>query len=122
MTFTILPVSVLAKRKPLLLFRLVGLFLLRLAERSLLGLLFQEPPRRTRAEQGASQGCGGLGRDQGLLRQFETEAENRIATTLERIRQIQKSNGGLRPPCPIQVRLRRRGRMRGPVKGLRFKG
>jgi len=38
----------LARRKPRLLFRLLGLFLLRLAERRFLGLLFQEPPRRTR--------------------------------------------------------------------------
>jgi hypothetical protein len=53
----ILPVSVLAKRKPLLLFRFVGLFLFRFAERRFSGLLFQEPPRRTRKEQGASQGC-----------------------------------------------------------------
>ena len=35
-------------RKPLLLFRLSGVFLLRLAERVFLGLLFQEPPRNTR--------------------------------------------------------------------------
>ena len=35
-------------RKPLLLFRLSGSFLLRLAARMFLGLLFQEPPRRTR--------------------------------------------------------------------------
>ena len=46
--------NVLAKRKPLLLFRLSGLFLLRLAERRFCGLLFQEPPRRTR-RQGAGQ-------------------------------------------------------------------
>ena len=52
-----LAVSVLATRKPLLLFRLVGLFLLRFAERRFCGLLFQEPPRRTRDE-GAGQGCG----------------------------------------------------------------
>ena len=32
----------------MLLLRLVGLFLLRLAERRFLGLLFHEPPRRTR--------------------------------------------------------------------------
>jgi hypothetical protein len=37
-----------ATRKPLLSFRLSGLFLLRLAERQFLGLLFQEPPRSTR--------------------------------------------------------------------------
>ena len=48
-----LPVRVLAKRKPLLLFRFVGVFLLRLAERRFCGLLFQEPPRRTR--EGAGQ-------------------------------------------------------------------
>jgi hypothetical protein len=52
---TILPLSVLAKRKPMLLFRLVGVFLLRFAERRFCGLLFQEPPRRTR-EEGAGQG------------------------------------------------------------------
>jgi hypothetical protein len=34
-------------RKPMLLLRLSGLFLLRLAERALSGLLFQEPPRNT---------------------------------------------------------------------------
>ena len=37
-----------ATRKPLLSFRLSGLFLLRFAERQFLGLLFQEPPRSTR--------------------------------------------------------------------------
>ena len=47
--------SVLATRKPLLLFRFVGLFLLRFAERRFCGLLFQEPPRRTRRE-GTMQG------------------------------------------------------------------
>jgi hypothetical protein len=36
-------------RKPLLLLRLSGVFLLRFAERQFLGLLFQEPPRNTRA-------------------------------------------------------------------------
>lgn len=35
-------------RKPTLLLRLSGLFLLRLAERRLSGLLFQDPPRKTR--------------------------------------------------------------------------
>jgi hypothetical protein len=35
-------------RNPLLLFLFVGSFLLRLAERMFLGLLFQEPPRNTR--------------------------------------------------------------------------
>ena len=39
---------VLARRKPLLLLRLSGVFLLRLAERRFVGLLFQEPPRSTR--------------------------------------------------------------------------
>jgi hypothetical protein len=76
-----LPVSVLAKRKPLLLFRLVGLFLLRLAERNLLGLLFQEPPRRTREEQGASQGCAvGRAEPSRTRRRQEVEASKRIAT------------------------------------------
>lgn len=37
-----------ARRKPRLLFRLSGLFLLRLAARKFAGLLFQEPPRITR--------------------------------------------------------------------------
>ncbi len=46
------PVSInrpggLATRKPMLLLRLSRVFLLRLAERILLPLLFQEPPRRT---------------------------------------------------------------------------
>ena len=50
---TILPLSVLAKRKPMLLFRLVGVFLLRFAERRFCGLLFHEPPRLTRLEHGA---------------------------------------------------------------------
>ncbi len=45
-----LAVIVLAKRKPLFLFRLSGWFLLRLAERRFLELLFQEPPRRTHDE------------------------------------------------------------------------
>jgi hypothetical protein len=44
--------SVLATRNPLLLFRFVVLFLLRLAERRFCGLLFQEPPRRTRTKRG----------------------------------------------------------------------
>ena len=35
-------------RKPMLLFRLSGLFLLRFADRALSGLLFQDPPRSTR--------------------------------------------------------------------------
>ena len=35
-------------RNPLLLLRLSGVFLLRFAERQLVGLLFQAPPRRTR--------------------------------------------------------------------------
>jgi hypothetical protein len=47
--------AVLATRKPALLFRFSVLFLLRAAARSLLGLLFQEPPRKTR--QGAVQGA-----------------------------------------------------------------
>jgi hypothetical protein len=51
-----LAVSVLAKRKPMLLFRLVAVFLLRVAERRFRGLLFQEPPRTTRRE-GAGQGA-----------------------------------------------------------------
>ncbi len=38
----------LARRKPALLLRLVGVFLLRFAERTLAGLLFQEPPRSAR--------------------------------------------------------------------------
>ena len=38
----------LARRNPRLLFRLSGVFLLRLAERTLRGLLFHEPPRFTR--------------------------------------------------------------------------
>jgi hypothetical protein len=46
---------VLASRKPILLFRLSGLFLLRWAARRFCGLLFQEPPRRRR-RQGAVQG------------------------------------------------------------------
>lgn len=41
--------EVLAMRNPLLLLRSAGAFLLRLAERALIALLFQEPPRRTRA-------------------------------------------------------------------------
>ena len=40
----------LASRNPRLLFRLSGVFLLRLAERTLRGLLFQEPPRFTRRQ------------------------------------------------------------------------
>ena len=41
-----------ASRKPVLLFRLSGSSLLRLAERALSGLLFQPPPRTTRRSQG----------------------------------------------------------------------
>ena len=37
-----------ARRKPMLLFRLSAVFLLRLAERRFSGSLFQEPPRTTR--------------------------------------------------------------------------
>ena len=44
--------AVLAKRKPLLLLRLSGVFLLRLAERKLAGTLPQLPPRSTRFSQG----------------------------------------------------------------------
>ncbi len=44
-----------ATRNPSLLFRLSGLFLLRLAERRFLGLLFQEPPRSTRLQDGTGQ-------------------------------------------------------------------
>ena len=40
-------------RKPTVVFRLSGLFLLRLAARALAGLLFQEPPRKERAASGA---------------------------------------------------------------------
>ena len=43
-------------RKPMLLLRLSGLLLLRVAERALSGLLFQEPPRSTRdSSQGTPQ-------------------------------------------------------------------
>jgi hypothetical protein len=43
-------------RKPILLLRLSGWLLLRVAERALFELLFQEPPRNTRASsQGAPQ-------------------------------------------------------------------
>jgi hypothetical protein len=46
-----LPVfMVLAQRKPMLLLRFVGVLLLRYAERRLLALLFQLPPRITRLE------------------------------------------------------------------------
>jgi hypothetical protein len=38
-----------AQRKPTLSFRLPGSFLLRVAARTFLALLFQEPPRRTRS-------------------------------------------------------------------------
>ena len=41
-------------RKPTLLFRLLGLFLFRLAQRALSRLLFQQPPRKARVcSQGA---------------------------------------------------------------------
>ena len=53
--------SVLARRKPMLLFRLSAVFLLRFAERAFSGLLFQEPPRSTR-RQGAVQASGAIGR------------------------------------------------------------
>jgi len=42
------PAANTATRKPLLSFRLSGLFLLRLAERQFAGLLFHDPPRSTR--------------------------------------------------------------------------
>ena len=61
--------SVLATRKPRLLFRFVVVFLLRLAERTFLGLLFQEPPRTTRR-----------GDRSGLPRGIKpTSAEDRLA-------------------------------------------
>jgi hypothetical protein len=41
---------VLARRKPVLLSRLFGLLLLRLATRTFCGLLFHDPPRNTRLE------------------------------------------------------------------------
>ncbi len=41
---------VLANRNPLLLFRLEGVLLLRLAERALIALLFHDPPRNTRED------------------------------------------------------------------------
>ena len=46
------PLSVRATRKPLLLFRLPVVFLFRFAARRFLGLLFQEPPRKTRSGEG----------------------------------------------------------------------
>ena len=43
--------SVLARRNPILLLPLVGLLLMRPADRRSQGVLFQEPPRSTRLEQ-----------------------------------------------------------------------
>jgi hypothetical protein len=43
-------VVVLERRKPMLLLLFVGVPLLRLATRTLAGLLFQDPPRNTRLE------------------------------------------------------------------------
>ena len=45
-----MPAGAAATRKPMLLFRLSGVFLLRLAERQFVPSLFQEPPRFTRFE------------------------------------------------------------------------
>jgi hypothetical protein len=64
--------NVLAKRKPTLLLRLSGWFLLRLAERRFCGLLFQLPPRRTRETgsiraRGAATGCEPEHRQRQLL-------------------------------------------------------
>src|SRR5215831_12863740 len=53
--------SVLATRNPTLLLRLSGWFLLRLAERRFCGLLFQEPPRRTRRDSGPFRRRGATG-------------------------------------------------------------
>lgn len=50
--------GVLARRNPLLLFRLPVVFLLRLADRKFCGLLFQEPPRRTRSGTGQASTAG----------------------------------------------------------------
>lgn len=62
--------GVLATRNPLLLFRLSVVFLLRFAERRFLGLLFQDPPRRTRSDTGRP----------GLLGRIEDPAlEDRVA-------------------------------------------
>ena len=52
--------GVLARRNPMLLWRLSGEFLLRWAERSLLGLLIQEPPRTTRALRAGAPASTGL--------------------------------------------------------------
>ena len=70
---------VLAKRNPLFLFRLSGWFLLRFAERRFLGLLFQEPPRRTR-RQGVDQAPG-----RAKTRGPETEDERSSATIMRRV-------------------------------------
>ena len=53
------PSSVRAIRKPLLLFRLSVVFLLRFAARRFLGLLFHEPPRNTRRGDGQAPGRNG---------------------------------------------------------------
>jgi hypothetical protein len=45
-----MPAGAAATRKPMLLFRLSGVFLLRLAERQFVPSLFHEPPRFTRFE------------------------------------------------------------------------
>jgi hypothetical protein len=71
---------VLATRKPTLLLRLSGWFLLRLAERRLCGLLFQEPPRRTRRD-GAVQAPGRNGCEARRLRTYgpRTAKMSRVA-------------------------------------------
>ena len=50
------PASVRATRKPMLLFRLPVVFLLRLAARRFSGWLFQEPPRNTRSRDDQASG------------------------------------------------------------------
>jgi hypothetical protein len=92
--------SVLATRKPIVLLRLSGWFLLRLAERRLSGLLFQEPPRRTR-EDGAVQAPGRNG--------YEARRRKRYILPLKSMHRVgaRVRAVSMKSPQKISARLRR---------------
>jgi hypothetical protein len=92
--------SVLATRKPIVLLRLSGWFLLRLAERRLSGLLFQEPPRRTR-EDGAVQAPGRNECEARRRKRYVLPA-NRVDRVGARARAV-----SVKSPQKISARLRR---------------
>ena len=90
--------SVLATRNPLLLLRFPVSFLLRLAERMFLGLLFQEPPRNTREQRparlpmaaGPKDRTCRFGRSRGVAATYEHAPHG----------QSMSPRGGAPPQCP----------------------